>query len=303
MPKKQSAMSVEDLLSGNRGLGNLLAALNKQQPDESLIAGARDIIRALIAGGPAEDISDYKDGPEVFKCYLRQAMRLELGIADYLAAANIHKFVNDAAYDWSSTAGEWSSEVKNEISEYALSILERPDWQQKIEADLKSDDNVAFYSANQAAKHLGIDTWSLHLEKIKADPKKGNWWEVMQTNDVERIQKIIDAASDLLPLHEIASGASDSLGLGPRFWAHSALGFILQDLGKCPGKGWKLIKVGLQSPVVRNRNMALNALDAWPKETWPGDVSSALSAALQNEVDEKVIDRISKLIAGQKLDA
>lgn len=57
-------------------------------------------------------------------------------------------------------------------------------------------------------------------------------------------------AEETLPLQEIASGPADSLGLGPEFRHHSALGFVLQDLRRFPGKGWPLIRAGLQSPVV-----------------------------------------------------
>jgi hypothetical protein len=46
-------------------------------------------------------------------------------------------------------------------------------------------------------------------------------------------------------------------------WAAGALDFILQDLRRFPGKGRPLIRAGLQSPVVRNRNMTVRALAAW----------------------------------------
>lgn len=283
--------------------GNLLTALNKQPPDESVVVGARDIIRALIAGGPAEDISDYKDGPEVIKRFMEISAHRELGIADYLAATDIQRFVNDPSYDWQKAVGAWNVESRNEISKLAKDILERSDWNQKIETGLKSKDNLVFYSANRAAKNHGIDTWDLHLEKIKADPKRGFWWEVMQSNDCMKIQKVVDLAIELLPLHEIATGASDSTGLGEKYWAHSALDFILQDLGKYPGVGWTLVKVGLQSPVTRNRNFALKALDAWPREAWPDDANKLLSSAEQNEVVDSVRERMTKLIAGQDIDA
>jgi hypothetical protein len=51
----------------------------------------------------------------------------------------------------------------------------------------------------------------------------------MQTNDYERIGRVIKLAEETLPLKEIASGPSESLGLGPEFKHHKALDFLCRD--------------------------------------------------------------------------
>jgi len=93
----------------------------------------------------------------------------------------------------------------------------------------------------------------------------------MQTDDPNRIDQVVRLAEERLPLKDIASGPSDELGLGLDFQAHSALDFVLQDLRRFPGKGWPLIRAGLKSPVTRNRNMAVRAIAAWQRPSWPAE--------------------------------
>ena len=88
---------------------------------------------------------------------------------------------------------------------------------------------------------------------------------LMQTKDDERADRVIRFAEETLPLKEIASGPTEAPGFGPQFRQHMALDIVLQELRRFPGKGWTLIQAGLQSPTVRNRNMAIQALAAWER--------------------------------------
>jgi hypothetical protein len=86
----------------------------------------------------------------------------------------------------------------------------------------------------------------------------------MQGADDERIGQIIQLATDALDPDGHATGPADALGMSPEYTAHSALGFILQDLGRFAGRGWNLVRAGLRNPVVRVRNMAVKTLRNWP---------------------------------------
>ena len=281
--------------------GDLRAALDAGTPDEKLLTGARDIIDALIAGGPAEDMSDYADGPEVTKSYLELVGNRELALADFITAHSIRDYVASTDSDWSKNKGDWNSKTRSVIEGLANQVIAQDSWTSKVEQGLHSDDSVTFYEANRAAKLLSIDTWDIHFEKVQRDPKGQGWWELMQTDDIERIRKVVDYAEKSLPLNEVATGPGDSLGLGKKYWAHSALDFIVQDLKRFPGEGWLLVKTSLQSPVVRNRNMAIKALDAWPRDEWPDDAVALLKDAEKAETEEDVKNRISALISGDEL--
>ena len=62
-----------------------------------------------------------------------------------------------------------------------------------------------------------------------------------------------------------------------------------------------MIEAGLKSPVVRNRNMALNALAARSREDWPSRLEEALEQAVQCEPKEDVRERIQKALQGEPL--
>ena len=116
------------------------------------------------------------------------------------------------------------------------------------------------------------------------------------------MDRVIALALQRLPLPEIATGAANELGLGPAFRHHGNLDFIVQDLKRFPGKGLALVHAALRSPVVRNRNMALNALAAWGEWRWGPDTRRSLEAALQVEPVDKVRDRMEKVLAGESMD-
>jgi hypothetical protein len=74
---------------------------------------------------------------------------------------------------------------------------------------------------------------------------------------------------------------------------------VLQDLRRFPGKGWLLIRAGLQSPVTRNRNMALRALSAWKREAWPAEAEFMLRQGLNHEPNSDTRELMRKIIAGE----
>jgi hypothetical protein len=63
--------------------------------------------------------------------------------------------------------------------------------------------------------------------------------------------------------------------------------------------GWPLLATALRSPVVRNRNMALPALDQWGQEHWPPDANAPLDRAAAQEPDAGVRERMLRLIRGE----
>jgi hypothetical protein len=183
------------------------------------------------------------------------------------------------------------------MSGLVTAIRSNPRWEQLALAGLSSTDNREFYEAERTARSLGIDTFDTHWTRLLANPIRGNWWAVMQAADEERIEMILDFAKSVLLLDEIASGPAMSLGMGPRWAAHGALDFIVQDLKRFPGKGWIFVDAALRSPVVRNRNMAVNVLSTWEVPVWPSEAREAIAVAIREEPDVKVKERLEELLA------
>lgn len=247
--------------------GNLRAAL-AQGDDRELLTSAGEILDALIVGGPAEDIADYADAAEAVSLYLGRMADHASTTTDFNTVASIREFLCEDR-NWDEAGNGWSGARQARSLEKCDEILGRPLWREIIGSDLRSSDPAVAWRANRAARTLDIDTFELHFEKVVADPLGGPWFEAWQQADEDRARRLVALAATSLPLSEIASGIGSSNGFGPEWRAHTALDWTLQDLRRFPSLGGELIAVGLQSPVIRNRNMALKALEAWRTEAWP----------------------------------
>lgn len=276
--------------------GDLVRALRRDTNDRELFTAAGDILQALIAGGPAEDMRAYKEGSEAVELFLQRSVRLEMPLHDLLNVIAVRDYVSQKDYEWSQNPGDWSQERLATMQQLAESVIARENWPETILAALKSDDDSVFYQAHSAALSMSIDPWEIVYERQRSKPDKSYWWALMQTSDAARVSRVVALATASLPLDEIATGPSDALGLGEEFSAHSALDFILQDLARFPGQGWVLIKTALRSPVVRNRYMAINAIKEWPRTTWPEGAEDALRSAEQEEPDAEVGKALREVI-------
>jgi hypothetical protein len=286
--------------------GNLLAELRRPTPDEALMRGAGDIIEALMNGGPAKDMSDYADGAEATRLFLKCARGSEMSIAQLLVIKRIADFVADGDRNWLPLARHgWSVELRRQIADDCAAILTRPDWHDRVTAELQvqasSPEWEPFHTAAAAAEVIGIDTWDYYFER-QQDDHADEWYYLMQSDDPSRIDKVVALAERVIPLDQVATGPGAELGLGPEFRHHSAVGFIVQDLRRFPGKGWGLVRVALESPVVSNRNMALRALSAWGKAQWPDEAETVLEKAWRHEPEADVKDRLRQVLDGELID-
>ncbi len=278
--------------------GGLLAALSEDRVDRELLTAAGEIIQALIKGGPAESIDDYEDARPVIETYLGIIAFLAETVEDFLHVYSIKSYLEGDESRWVERykAG-WSAEGREELRSMCNSILSRSEWMERVLAKLGSENEVEFAYADQATKALRIDTWDIHWRRLQQKPSdQGRWYHVMALCDEHRIGKVIEFAEATLDLSAIATGAADELGLGRGFEQHSCLDFVLQDLRRFPGRGAKLIAAGLVSPVVRNRNMAVAALGAWPRTGWPSGLEKALERAVGCEPCEDVRERMRKVL-------
>lgn len=279
--------------------GDLVTALCHGESDEKLLKGAGSLLTTLIQGrgGPVEGIESYPDGAEATELYLRHLQSRDLGLEDYVAVSTIELFLKEEEGEVKDPALGWPKR-QTTLLDLTSRIRSRPGWEKKIREELNSEDSQTFGTATEAARLLGIDVWENYFERLKRG--EDQWYFAMQSDDQERIDRVVQLAEQTLPLDELASGPSDLLGLGPEFKHHSALDFVLQELPRFPGTGWKLIKTGLQSPVVRNRNMAVRALAAWDAAAWPMEAEAVLTQAIADEPDDVIRETMRKVLAGEE---
>lgn len=281
--------------------GDLLSALRRSDPDEKLLKGAGSLLSTLIQGrgGPSEGIESYTEGAQAAELFLKHLQERELDLEDFVNVSTIEQFLNEEESEAQDPSLGWHARLET-LLELISAIRARPGWETKVQQGLGSTNRQTFWTATEAARVLGLDIWGIYFERICRG--EDHWYFVMQTDDPERIDRVVQLAEKVLPLDEMASGPAEDLGLGPEYQHHSALDFVLQDLRRFPGKGWLLISAGLRSPVVRNRNMAVRALGSWEQSQWPEDALSLLRRAVQEEPVADTREMMQKVLSGEPLE-
>jgi hypothetical protein len=280
--------------------GRLHKALNRQEVDLPLLTSSAEIIRALITGGPAEGIDDYENAADACESYLNIVWsRNDLGLLHFLAVAQLRSFLSEPG-DWDTrTRFGWTESRRQSMQSLAEDVVSRKAWRQQVAEALASGDERMFHQGDEAAQSLSVDTWDDHFLRVKSAPlTSSSWYRLMRQTDQIRIDDVLTFAESVIPLHQIETGPADELGLDPGFRPHQALGWVLQDLRRFPNRGWRLIKAGLASPVVSNRNMAINALSAWTTQSLDAHIRSVLEKARDAEPKEDVRTRLENLLAG-----
>jgi hypothetical protein len=280
--------------------GELHQALQQPEVDEELLQGAGAILSTLIdgrGGGPAEGIESYENGAVAIESYLEHLSNRDNDLAALVNIDKIERFLKDEENGVNSLPEsfrpDWISKRDTMFSLIKI-IKSQSGWLEKTREGLQAEERMEFWTATEAAKILGLEVWEIYFEKIQQG--EDYWWNAMQTNDPDKIDLIVEFAERTFPLEEIAVGPGDEIGLGEAFQAHQKLDWVLQDLRRFPGKGWRLIKAGLQSPVIRNRNMAVNALSAWDRKSWTTEVESLFRRAYEAEPNKQTRELMKKVL-------
>lgn len=262
--------------------GRLHVALQDPAPDAALLSGASGILRALAQGGPAQDLADYPHAEAAVAAFLEHLDRGPLDLEQL------------AALDALSTRAEPSAPLRARIQ--ALRQSERVP--ALIEAGLTSGDDAAYFLAGAAARARGASTFAHDEARVKAGQLPLALFQLLRGADATTIDRALDAVSPHVPLTSIASGPTLEPGSGPGFEDHAHLELVVQELARFPGKGVAFLGAALQSPTVRNRNMALRALAAWSKPNWPNSLVIALDRAIAQEPSAEVKRAMERVRAG-----
>jgi hypothetical protein len=280
--------------------GKLKDALEQDVIPESELVAASELIDALIAsdGGPAEGMNAYSDGAATCCAYLGHASKAAKDLRHLLTAHAIVRYLTfDSLPPAAQLANGWTEAAISVTATRARELIGIPGWDSVVRNQLESADREAFFRASRAADEIGLDAFDWHWRRLNANTQEpSHWYFVMAKTNAERIEDVVSLAEQKIPLHLIETGAGNSVGLGYAFAPHSCLDFVVQDLKRFPGQGFRLIEAAIQSPVVRNRNIALNALEAWEGGHWTPRVLEVVERARRSEPDEKVLARINKLV-------
>jgi hypothetical protein len=277
--------------------GGLRRALESGDVDDELLDHAGAILNALAMGGPAEDLSDYEEAQPALAAYLRRmvdatptlrrvrdivGLRIGLDIED--DEENPH-LPPDAANAIIAAIDELTSQTA---------------WRAPILEALESDALKSVKGVIGSARNLSIDVGPVLWKWIERAPTDAHlWYQLTVKANLDEIRSVVAAAERLLPLDRLQTGPTADLGLGPDYEFDQSLGYVLQGLRDFPGEGWGLVSLGLGNRVTRNRNMAIRAIGAWPRDSWPPDAASLLNKAMWHEPDPKTRERIRTLLSGE----
>lgn len=278
--------------------GGLADALRPEQVDDALMAGARAILSALLHDGPGEGIDEYADGPRAVSLYLGHVRRRPADPDDVPTVAAVRSFLTQDVGWYDRIGAGWTLGRRTDLEQTCRAILERPEYPGLVREGLGAGDEAAFWSADDAARVLGIPTFEVHLRRLAADPRRrGSWYRAAtQAEPGPEAERLVELAERVLPLGMIASGPARHPATGPQYEAHRVLDTVLRGLARFPGLGWPLVAAGLASPVVVNRLSALNVLERWGRRAWPEQAVPALAEAVAAEPDDHVRRRLDGLV-------
>lgn len=278
--------------------GELHKVLIQKEISHEKYKGSGKIISALICGGPAENIDDYKHANIVIKHFLLHSINHCRTIVDFVTIIEIGDFIDEEDGIWEERyKNGWSPQQRIDIRNMVDKIKNEDTWIEVILEELHNSSNN-LYIPLRAARSLNIDVWPILYEKLEQNPTEDSlYFELMRTADRSRVEQLVSFAEINLPFEQICTGPALEMGLGIEFKIHHCLDFIIQDLDRFEGVGLPLIEKSLNSPVIRNRNMALNVLESWPVKHWRNSKCIKILMELNKiEPDEEIRERVGLLL-------
>ena len=287
--------------------GDLVGELAEERIDTELLDGAASLLAALAettGGVPQPGFEAYPAGVDAVRAFFHHAQREAGSVEQLLGAARLRRFAEDVRVDWEQLVPlGWTEPVRAELAETARRVVGLAEWPDRIREGIDSEDYNSFFEASAAADELGMDLWEAQFARLRSAryAKQTCWGHVCRTKDVDRMDRLLAYAEETLPLDRIASGPASESGFGDAFRSHHDLDWVLYELRHFPGRGWTLLRAGLRSPLVRNRNMAVAALEAWPRESWPADARSMLETARDEEPEATTRQDMERVLQAQSL--
>ena len=250
----------------------LREVLEGPEPDETILRGATVILATLAGdahGGPDGGILDYADGPRIIERFLLLVASKVRTLEDFLCLGEIRAFAADDGGDDESEqrllAAGWTRELRTRVVELCDEVLSRSEWRERAREAFDSSDRGERWRAPTVAHLMGLRDEL--ITRVKAEPlNEWLWFYLSKGVSEEQMRETLDLAQALLDVPSIATGRGEVLTRGPGFATHECVEMIVQELRSFPGLGWDLIRLSLQSPLIRNRTMAIQALTAWGPE-------------------------------------
>lgn len=241
-----------------------------------------EIIDALMSEGPVEGISAVDDAEEMLMAFLNRQVpghSLDYGILN-------------TVYYISVQYGGKSSAVKSACD----NILHREDAKAVIADSLKKGKGIDIAQA----LNLEYRPQLLKAMRNNFDEVSSECRYLMYDNEFR--DKVLDLYREKLPMDSMRTGPQDIMLFGEEK-CHQSLVMLLQELVDFPLCGSDMVELGLQSPIICCRNMALRVIGEWcEKEQKPlKELSPELYEQVKLLNEKEPTDSVKGNIAKRKL--
>lgn len=277
--------------------GELHVALDRNEVDNDLLLSASEIIEALIMEGPVAGISVYEHGFFVITKFIEHTIKKPKNISYLITYDQINDYIDSIELNEFELKQGWSAESVKEVRLKLNMIFNDVSWKDYVLSLVNTNDEVEFWKVNQAAKIFKLDMKAVHWKKVREEPENsGRWYRLIESYGEKIDNELLDYARVTLPLDEMCLGAKNELGLGQEYRNYSILMFILQSLRDKEGLGEDFVLYGLNSPVINNRNMAINVIESWDRNLINNKILKKINLAIKSETNSEVKKRLEKLI-------
>ena len=224
---------------------------------QALAAKAKDPLLAkvilwlnLMSPQSGHDFSDYADTGPALSAYL--------GMMEHATPSlpRFHHLVGVEAYLSEELDGNphLDPSAREGLHRRAEAILARAEWVRMVHGVLESTDAREVAGVVGVAERLGVETRPVLWDWLSRAPRDGFFWYRLTVGaDRDDMARLVEEASALLPLADLATGPGDDLGLGREYEADNCLGYVLQGLREFPGKGWSVISTTRSGSFVASR--------------------------------------------------
>lgn len=260
--------------------GGLSERLRKELLSDGEFEAAGGLLQALFDEGPLPGISSEKleDPQGLLLSFLGHGRRRALLYSDYETI--------EAVRDKADEMG-WT-----EARQEAEKLLQSEECRRELGRAMKEG-----LGGFALAKKLGMKYEEALLASLDRDFSKRNvdLFLIFEAEDRELRSRAMEICERELP---------ESLGTGPADWSfavneprYNMLGYCVQFLRRWPGEGETLVRTALLSPVINNRNMALNVLEDWKGAGWQETegIKAALQKLKETEENEHVRERLKTM--------
>lgn len=278
--------------------GGLAEQLATPDPDDELIDGASVIVVALLSPyTPGGTIDGYAEAVEAIQSLMDHLEHSCDSLARLSVVHQLSVWLVGSEDDWEDRAENgWTEAIREELSDQAQRILDRPHWRKTIR-EAFADDDARRNLAWDLSVALGIDLWEDAFAQLKRKPDDAWLYSILGVgDDLDRLRRVVSFAERAVSWATLATGPADLLGIGPGFGLHACLDALLQHMQRPGVFSVPIAAAALRSPVVRNRHLVAAALEAHLGQLHQPAIRDALARTFDDEVNEELRQKWQTLI-------